>query len=206
MNAPTLGRRGLTVLELLVAMVILAAATTAGYAAFSSLVDGRERAAARGREGLEPAVLRLRLTEWLRGAHLLSGGGGPPFRGLDGEYEGLPDAQLAILTNAQTPLGSGETMLRLYVDRDEGTLERGLTAEFSSWPDRRTMRVELDSTIGGLGLEFTSYAVLRGESRPSWISSTLLPSEIEIRLLPHPGDSLRALLRPPIRVSVRNGA
>ncbi|MGH7562777.1 MAG: PulJ/GspJ family protein [Gemmatimonadales bacterium] len=203
---PLRNRYGLTVLELLVALVILGAATTAGYQAFAALIDGRERAASRTREAMDPVVLRLQLTAWLRGAHLLSTGGGPPFRGLDGEFDGLPDASLSFLTNAETPAGTGETLVRLYVDRDEKTPEQGLTAELSSWPDRKTTRLVLDSAVAGLRFEYTSYAVLRGGSRPSWISSTLLPSEIEAELLLRPGDSLRAVLRQPIRVAVRNGA
>ena len=88
------------------------------------------------------AAQRRTLLAWLEGARLTVDQDGPQFRGLDGTADAVPDDELTFLTTAQTPLAAAESVVRLYIDRDTLTPERGLTAELWSWHSLRRSRIE----------------------------------------------------------------
>ena len=142
----------------------------------------------------------------MSGATLLADEGGPQFRGLDGVRQDAPDDQLTFLTTSPTPLGTGNVIVRLYVDRDDATPERGLTAAFAEWRGTATTRIELDPRVQGLDIRYLSSFQFRSGWLPSWISSTLLPSGVELLLVAAPGDTLPPLLRLPMVVPLRRGA
>jgi len=200
------GTSGMTLLELVIGITVTGLALSAGFGALAMLGDRRARLDATMDEVAHAATVRADLTRWLGGAHLLAEEGGPNFRGLDGEWEQqFPDDELTFLTTAPAPLGTGETVVRIYVDRDSGTVERGLTAAFMTWRGSAVTRLELDPRVAGLDARYLSGVTGRPAWLSSWISTTLLPAGIELRLTSARQDTLPPLLRLPIHVSFRSG-
>lgn len=198
-------RRGMTLLELIVGLTITALVVTAGFAAVAALGDRRSQLEAAMDAVAHDANARTEIIAWVGGASLVSDEGGPQFRGLDGVRGSTPDDQLTFLTTSHTPLGAGNILVRLYVDRSEATPERGLTAEFAEWRGTASTRVEIDPRVQGLDVRYLSRIHFRQGWLPSWISSTLMPAGVELRPLPATGDSLPPLLRLPIVVPLRLG-
>jgi type II secretory pathway pseudopilin PulG len=196
---------GMTLLELIVGLTVTGLALTAGFGALGMLGERRERLEAAMNMVARAATVRADIAAWLGDARLVAEEGGPNFRGLDGVHGRTPDDDVTFLTTAPTPLGTGETIVRLYVDRDTATAERGLTAVFAEWRGAALTRVVLDSSIVGLDVRYLSGVLGRRAWLPSWISSTLLPAGVEVRLLAAPADSLPPLLPLPILVPFRNG-
>ena len=182
----------MTLLELVVALAIIGLAVSAGFGALAMLGDRQHAAdAAEGRDARAAAV-RHELVTWLADARLVPDDGGPEFRGLDG-----------VRDDADAP---NDAVSLLFVDRDSATPEHGLTASFAPWRGTAVRRVELDPHVAGLNIRYLSASLGRLSWFPSWVTSTLLPSGLEVRLIPAPGDSLPALLRLPILVPLRSGS
>ena len=195
----------MTLLELVVGLTITGLALTAGFGAVAALGERRERLDATMRADAQAAGLRFELAAWVGGARLVAEEGGPNFRGLDGIRGHTPDDDLTLLTTAPTPLGDGEAIVRLYVDRDSATAERGLTAVFATWAGSRVVRVQLDPRVTGLDVRFLSGVLGRRAWLPSWVSSSMLPAGVELRLLADSAEALPPLLRLPIVVPLRSG-
>lgn len=195
----------MTLLELVVGLTIAGVVAAMGYGTFASLIDQRTRAEASTEAITEAAAARRLLAGWLAGARLLLQEAGPPFRGLDGAYEGVPDDELTFLTAAGNPARSDETLVRLYIDRDTLTPQRGLTAELSAWRSTELERVEIEPRAAGLDARYLTHMLGRTEWLPSWISSTVLPVGIELEILAAAADTLPPLLQMPIAVSVGSG-
>ncbi|HYT05181.1 MAG TPA: prepilin-type N-terminal cleavage/methylation domain-containing protein [Gemmatimonadales bacterium] len=200
-----MNRAGLTLIELMVALAITGLAMAAGYGAFGSIVDHRRRVEDASAAIASAAAERGTLISWLAGAHLTVEEGGPAFRGLDGVSGDSADDELTILTTAATPIGAGETIVRLYVDRDERTPERGLTAALAEWRGTATKRWEIDPRVTGLQIRYRSSLLSGAAWLPSWISTTVLPAGVEVTLAGEGVDTLPALLRLPIVVPLAGG-
>jgi prepilin-type N-terminal cleavage/methylation domain-containing protein len=198
-------RHGMTLLELIVGLTITGLVITAGFASVTTIGDRRVQLDAIMDSVAHEANARAEIIAWLAGATLVADEGGPEFRGLDGVHGDTPDDQLTFLTTARTPLGTGNFLVRLYIDRSEATPERGLVAAFAEWRGTATTRVEIDPRVQGLDIRYLSRIHLHQGWLPSWISSTLLPAGVELRALPASGDSLSPLLRLPIVVPLRLG-
>jgi type II secretory pathway pseudopilin PulG len=195
----------MTLLELIVGITVTGLALTAGFGALGMVGDRRARLEASMNAVAHAATLRADLAAWVGDARLVADEGGPNFRGLDGVRGHIPDDDLTFLTTAPTPLGTGETIVRLYIDRDSATAERGLTAVFAEWRGVSLTRVELDTSVVGLDIRYLSGVLGRRAWLPSWISSTLLPAGVELRLIAATPDSLAPLLQLPVLVPFRNG-
>jgi prepilin-type N-terminal cleavage/methylation domain-containing protein len=200
-----MNRDGLTLIELVVALTITGLAMAAGYGALGAIVDHRQRVEERSAAVARAAAERGMLESWLAGTHLTVEEGGPAFRGLDGVSGDSADDELTILTTASTPIGSGETAVRLYVDRDERTAERGLTATFAEWPGTLARRLEIDPRVTGLQIRYRSSLLTGAAWLPSWISTSILPVGVEVTLTGDGPDSLPALLRVPIVAPLAGG-
>ncbi len=195
----------MTLLELVVGLTVTALVLAAGFGAVAMLGDRRAAAAEVVREDARAAAVRWTLTDWLAGARLTVEQSGPAFRGLDGTRDDLPDDELSFLTTARTPLGERETVVRLFVDRDPATPERGLTAELIEWPGQAARRLEIEPKAAGLDARYRTRMASVGLTLPSWISSTVLPAGIEVTLSAAAGDSLPPVLALPIVVPFRGG-
>jgi prepilin-type N-terminal cleavage/methylation domain-containing protein len=198
-------RAGMTLVELLVGLAITGMVTAIAYAAFGTLADHHRRADVAAQAALRESAVRHTLLAWLAGARLTVEEDGPQFRALDGAHEGRPDDELSFLTTARTPLGDAETIVRLFVDRDDRTPERGLVAELSEWRGTRVELVELEPRATGLDARYVSGALGQRQWLPTWISSSVLPAGAELVLTSAPGDTLPPLLRLPLVVSFEGG-
>jgi hypothetical protein len=113
----------------------------------------------------------------------------------------------------------------LYIDRDAATPERGLVAALAPWhgvavsasapqhasrftsnarPAADVSRLELIPEATSLDIQYRSGLLDDARWLPSWISSTIPPSGIELRIGSHDPDALPPLLRLPLRVPVRS--
>lgn len=192
---------GLTLVELLVSMTIAGVALAAGYGMLTTLLDNRERVTAASERTGRASAMRYSLVSWLEGARVARDAAGPRYRGIDGSSDDdLPDDELTFLTSAQTPLETAETIVRLYIDRDEVTPEHGLTAEFTEYPGTKSLTLELVPEVDGLNADYLSRVLGTERWMPSWISSSVLPLAVRIRLSTTNSTTLPALLALPIVV------
>src|SRR5262245_21680223 len=120
-----MSRAGMTLLEVVVGLTVTGLTLAAGYGALGTIVDRRVRADSAMSSIVRAAAIRRTLAAWLDGARIAADEPGPPFRGLDGVRDGLPDDELIFLTTGASPVSNGETVVRLHVDHDTVTPERG---------------------------------------------------------------------------------
>lgn len=192
-------RKGLTLIELLVALTITGFVMASGYGALSVLVDHRTRVMAATDAVTGAAAKRRMLVQWLRGARLTIEGDAT-FEGLHGTDEDRPDDAVTFVTNAPTPLGADEALVRVYIDRDDKTPERGLTVALSDRNGGGTERIEVDPNATGLDIRYLSGLFGRRAWLESWVSTTVLPSAVRLTASSEQVDSLPALLRPSLVV------
>jgi type II secretory pathway pseudopilin PulG len=191
----------MTLLELVVGLAVTGLALAAGYAAFASVIDHRQRAEAATAAIARESAVRQTLASWLAGARLTVEESGPVFQGVDGVHGSHADAELTLMTTAPTPLGVGNTVVRLFIDRDEETPERGLVAELSEWRGAARERVEIEPLAAGLEIRYLSGIHAERQWLASWVSSSVLPAGIEVRLQAAHPDTLPGLLALPVLVS-----
>ena len=198
-------RRGLSLLELVVALTVIAVTVAAGRAALGAVADARERAR---RHDDDPTVraasVRRQLVSWLEGAHL-GDDEVPAFQVTDHRRNGRPDDELTFLTSALTPLGRGDVVVRLYVDREPRTPELGLVAELAERRGTRVERLVLAPTVTGLDVRCFTESRGRREWLASWLSATVLPQGVELRLFAATTEQLAPLLRVPVTVAIEGG-
>lgn len=199
------GSRGFTLLELTVALAVTGLAVAGGYAAFTSLLDTRGRADDAMRAAARASAIRSTLVSWLEGARVTADRSAPQFRGLGGEHMGSADASLTLLTTGRTPLDVAQAVVSLSVDRDPATPEEGLVAAIGEWRGPRSTRLTVAPEVRGLEARYLTRVNGEPQWLESWISSTLLPDAIELRLLDEPDAPLPDLLQLPILVVFRGG-
>lgn len=194
------GAKGFTLMEVLIGLTVAALALTAGFATLGFLSDSDQPVDVASAQALRGATTRNLLTEWLSEARFRAGRRGEEFQGYDAEDYGTPMDSLVMPTSASTPLGVGTTVVRLYVDRDERTPERGLVAALTEQIADEPRIVELVPEVGSLDI---SYMVpvegSTGEWVQSWFSNRL-PGAIRVVLGPNRDDTLPPLLRYPLLV------
>ena len=195
-------RAGMTLIELVVALAIAAAAIASGYQAYATIADRRAMAVERADAMVRAFTLRATLAAWIANARLTIEEDEVLFRGVDGERrlgrDEPPSADLVFLTSAPSAVGSRGTVVHLFVAHDSG--ERGLVAELTEWRGRRTARLLLDPAIDRLSVEFSSLSGDHSLPTTSWVSSTILPPLIRLSFRAGRTDSLPALLRIPLTV------
>ena len=202
-------RRGMTLVELLAALAVTALAGAVGASTLTLLADRRASLRIAGTEVARAAAVRRTIVAWLRGAHgplsPLSGATPATFQLLDQQRRGHSADELLFTTTAATPSGNGETTVRLYVDEDDRTPERGLVAEISTFPGDAGARIELDSTVAELEVRCMTELAGTRQWVPSFLSLQAVPRGIELRLRPRAGAELHPLLRLPIRAVLEAG-
>jgi prepilin-type N-terminal cleavage/methylation domain-containing protein len=210
-------RTGLTLIELVVAVTIAGIVLAAGYAALGQIADSRQRARAATDVVSRSAAIRRTIRAWVAGARLTIEEDAVVFRGLDGVHDGgddprtrsrfdLPDDEVTFLTTATTPLGANGTVVRIFVDRDEKTPERGLVARLTELGSVRAATVELEPHVSSLDVRYLSSVLGAPQWLPSWISSSVMPGGVELRIGALSADSLPPLLSLPLTVAFGGGA
>ena len=193
--------RGFTLMEVLVGLTVAALALTAGFATLGFMSDTDGPVDVASALALRGATSRNLLMEWLGEARSQQvGRGGVPFQGLDDEVYGAETDEIIFPTTASTPLGVGRTVVRLFIDLDDSTPERGLVAELTELPADVPRLVELVPEAGSLTLRYLlPIQGTVGEWVDGWISNRL-PQAIELVLGPNRYDTLPPLLRYPLLV------
>jgi prepilin-type N-terminal cleavage/methylation domain-containing protein len=205
MSARLQQRAGLTLIELLVALVITGMALSGGYGALSWMTETRRRVEETTSATWHAAAVRRTIDAWLAGATLAVTPDVAEFRGIDGARRGADDDAITFRTNASTPLGTAETVVTLQIDRDDATPERGLVALLSQPHGPAQARIELEPRAAALDARYLSGVSGSARWTTSWISSSVLPRGIELTLRAERGDSLPALLALPFVVSFASG-
>lgn len=195
-------RSGMTLIELVVALVIAGAALASGYQAYATISDRRSVATAIADYTARSFAVRELLARWLANARLTIEEDEVVFRAIDdATHPGAterPGADLVFLTSAESPVSRHGTFVHLFVAR--GGSDHGLTAELSEWRGRRVARLRLDPAIAGMTIEFPPSRGSRDAVTSSWVSSTILPPTIRLHFAARAGDSLPPLLRLPLTI------
>lgn len=192
-------RPGFTLLEMVVAMAVGAVAIAAGFAALAMLQDRADLTEDTVVAALAGATTRHLLTDWLAGARVRSQMMNVFFEGIAGESGTLPDDQLVLPSVAMTALQEPAT-IRLFVERDATSPNRGLVAELWTALDVEPVTVQLIPEVVGLRLRYLPDVGAATEWLPDWAPRQSLPRAIEMTLIAEPPEALPPALRLPIRV------
>jgi type II secretory pathway pseudopilin PulG len=203
----------MTLMELVIGLAITGMMATAGAAAFTSIVDHRETVRKANAATERAAALREMIRLWiLNGTVRVDIGGGP--RGLSRAGQATrvtmrtgntvvditpaknSGDQVTIVTSAVNPSMMPNMAIRLYIDADDKTPEKGLTMEYQPNPQSSLTRRMLDSTITSLTLEYldgrtqrwieSSQAATIGNMRATRISFVSSDTSVASRLLSIP--------------------
>jgi prepilin-type N-terminal cleavage/methylation domain-containing protein len=202
----TTRRRGMTLMELVVGLAITGVMAATGAAAFGSIIDHR-RAIKESTVGMERAsALREQLRQWIgSGTVLIQQGGVPNVGGRTSVASSTASTisaaastgdEISVNTSAWNPAMTPSVRMRIFVDGDEGTPERGLTVEYQSSNQAPLQRRELDRTIGGMTVEFLDQRT--GRWRPWAEQAAIQPIAVRLWLLPLQGQVLPSILQLPM--------
>lgn len=202
-------RRGMTLMELVVAIAITGMMAAAGAATFGSIIDHRRVIRESTVATERAAALREMIRTWVVASSIqIQQGGGP--RGLASSRRAGGSAtmitggvaaaaqtgdELTFTTSAMTPLPSASTRVRLYVDGDPNTTEHGLSIEYQGGNATPLQRMQLDTTIGVMLVEYLDNRT--GRWYPSAQAATIQPIALRFTLGPAEGDSIPRLLQLP---------
>lgn len=178
------GSRGTTLIELLVALVVTGVVALAAHATIGAVDDARTRADQRRERVFGAAAVRATVEAWVRGAALVPGA--PPFMGRPVREGGLHLDRIQFSTWDGGALWPGPRIVRLRVDHDPATPERGLVAEIGPLVAGTAARFEvLELAAVAVGLEVRYQTIRDGvESWVSaWDSDERLPRAVSLRLM-----------------------
>lgn len=164
-------RRGTTVLELVVALLVTSVVATIGARAFEQVIARRTQVLDATSRTERDSALRSLLHEWIDGGALK-----PSFTAVSLEQlmpqsreaprvlrEQMPALRriaysesdaLYFTTTAVTASNALTVRVRLYVDDDPDTAERGLAFEYQRGSDQPSTRVELDPLVRSLRVTY----------------------------------------------------
>ena len=194
-------RCGMTLMELVVALVVTGMVAALGAGTFSTIVDSRARTREAAYAVTNAAATRSVLVSWLSSGRINSTAERAP--SATGLHLADDDDALLVVATTSTPLNSGETVVHLFIDRDEGTPQRGLVAELESLDlnsdevQSRVHRVvQLDSAVTGLLVEYLDEQARRWIPRREAVTRS--PIAVRMTLSATSPDTLPSLLQLPI--------
>lgn len=192
--------RGMTLLELSVALAVGGAALSIGGAAVATLLDRRESVLADAEVNGRALAARRIIVAWV--ADVRAGAPGDDIldgrRGIRRSPSGdMADDSISFVTAADGALQH----VHLFVDRAAD--RPALVADISPAGAARR-RVVLAVDVAGLEVSYLTSAIGRREWRRSW-NGALWPSAVVLRLVAAGGSALPAPLRLPITVPLGSG-
>lgn len=211
-------RAGMTLLELVIALVITGMMASVGGMAFGSIIDHR-RAILQATIATERAsALRETVRAWLRSGTVLVQSGGLPQTGGRGRsattslrtvspgsstssVQSVTAAaatgdELNFTTLAPNPALSVEATMRLFIDGDLNTPETGLTLEYKATAESPLLRRQLDPSIGSMVVEYLDTRTKLWF--PASQASTITPRAMRLTLGPADGYYLPPILTMPM--------
>ena len=180
-------RRGMTLMELVIGLAITGMMASAGAVAFGAIIDHRKIVQHASVETERAAALRDMVRGWILAGNIqIQQGGGP--RGLNrgvGAAAAVASQATGGMNTAQSvsqAAASGDEItfttseinpsllpnvrIRMYVDADDNTPQKGLTIEYQPNATMPLVRRMIDSTIDTLHVDFLDRRTNR------WIEST----------------------------------
>lgn len=149
-------RPGMTLMELVIAIVVTGFMATIGVATFVSMINHRRVILDATTETERAAALRETLRTWIGSGTIAIQAGGAPV-GRAGAAATLSSMQqstitaavatgdeITFTTNALTPAMTPNVRVRLFVDGDPNTLEVGLTMEYQNSTQSPLQRKQID--------------------------------------------------------------
>jgi len=176
--------RGVTLIELMVALVVTSFLVIAAHATLTAMADAWSGSREARERVLNGVGRRAQLESWFRGAVLLDGVGS--FRGRHQNVGGIPQDELTFAVADGGPLRPGAHRVHLWIDRDPGTAQQGLVAELAVI--RGTMlappeTLEVAPEADGLSLRYLVRVGVQDEWVATWESDEHLPRSIDLRLV-----------------------
>lgn len=220
----TRSRAGMTLIELVIAITIVAMMATAGGAAFSTIIDRQQTLRTASSEVERAAALRETIRQWiLQGAIQVPRGGLPqgarsgaagrqlaavaPGASMNGSATtaGVTSAaststanEFTVVTSAPNPLMTANVRIRIFVDADDNTPEQGLTIEYQASTQTPLLRRQLDPAVGDLTIEY--FDPTTGLWATSADASPAQAVAIRITMVPVEGMTLPRLLTLPLTI------
>lgn len=206
-------------MELIVALVLLGIVSVIGAAVFESLIDHRRIVSDATVSTERAAALREMVRGWLAaGTVQIQRGGGPQLgrnaastasatastaQGVTTAAQGIGD-DITFTTSAASPAMQQNVRIRLYIDADPGTPEKGLSIEFQPNTATPLQRRMLDSSIDSMTVEYLDRRTNQwfGASQ----AATITPRAVRLTLLGADGKQLPRLLQVPIVLPIGNTA
>jgi len=176
-------RRGFTLVELVVALVVTGVVVLAAHTGLAAISDGWARSHRAAMPVWSGATARGALEGWLRSATFLPGTG--PFRGVDVYRAGQSVDEVTFDAGDCGALRPGPCRIRLWLDRDPATPRTGLLAELAVARESVVISAEtLTVAPAATGLELR-YLVPQPRGTAwvdGWESSDMLPRAVQLHL------------------------
>jgi prepilin-type N-terminal cleavage/methylation domain-containing protein len=172
-------RSGMTLMELIVGVVLTGVMASIGAVAFYSIIDHRRTIVEASVETERASAVREMLRSWINSASIqittstatqtqtrTFGASGAVIQmnrvsvnANMSQPTGVTSAvssgdELTFITNALTPALTPRTRVRLFIDGDPATPETGLSIEYQSSTAAPLQRMQLDSTIVAMSVQF----------------------------------------------------
>ena len=212
-------RKGMTLMELVVALAITGMMAAMGAATFSSIIDHRRIIVASTGELERASALRDQIRTWMlsgqvqvvtggatrglgRNSNIIAAGSiatSPIQSGMAGS--GITAAvaggdEITFVTTAPNPSDAPSVRMRLFIDADPNTPESGLTLEYQPSTATPLKRIQLEPSIGVLKVEFLD------QRTNQWIESTqgaaVTPIAVRLSMQPYDGGRLPGILQLPM--------
>ncbi|MFI5244163.1 MAG: prepilin-type N-terminal cleavage/methylation domain-containing protein [Gemmatimonadales bacterium] len=218
-------RSGMTLMELVIALAITGLVAAAGTATLGAIVDHKLVIVRGSADVERAVALREQLHEWFASGEVLIQSGGLPrvgnsagsaiganslVRNLNTSGTSLNSStsattavtaaastgdELTFTTTAPNPAMTPSVRIRLFVDNDLSTVERGLTIEYQASTQAPLQRLELERSIGSMKVEFLDQRTTRWYE--STEAATITPIAFRLTLLPPDGGKLPRILQLP---------
>lgn len=220
MTAIERARRGMTLMEVVIALTLLALLAGIGQSAFATIIDRQATIRTASTDVERAAALREMIRQWiLQGTIQIQRGGlpqgarggpaqtlaavAPGMSGSSSSTTGVTAAastghELTVTTSAPNPLMAANVRIRLFVDADDATPERGLTIEYQASTQTPLMRRQLDPDIGDLKVEFYDSRTNRWYDDTQ--ASTIQPIAVRLSMVAVEGKTVPRLLALPLTI------
>jgi len=173
------GRRGFTLIEMAVSLVIAGIVVAGTYQAAAITMEARARVLLAGDDVVRSAGARELLSTWLYSAVLP--GGAPPFR--ESLEEDSNSESVVFQVSHGGPLFPGPRTIRLWIERGQGR-DGGLMAGVSRGPgeDGAPLTLLLEPAAERLTLRY--WGTQDGTQRwaDEWLDTEALPDIVELQL------------------------
>lgn len=192
-----MNRAGMTLVELLVAIVVAGLVLSAAYGAYGAVTDVNQRTQRDYRALQQQVLVRQSLAEWLAAAEWDSVA--PAWTVIEGRYDDQSDDRVGMLVTRAEPFVAARSAIVLRIDRDPLTPEAGLVAEITPVQHGERRRIELVRYATDLDVA----QLVEWDGRMQWVSMDTSP------FAPHPrairlrigGLNVPSLLQIPVIVT-----